>query len=510
MNRKSHNRASRTEVEMSAPSLPPGIVSGRPVVAAKSNGKGKGKKPTQTDLLIKIARDLYDLRVDEVRQDVIGVPKSGPRVAVRLKGRSAVSGHLLREFYARHGAVPGTQAMTQTLALIEAQAGESEPVRTYMRSARPADDLLVIDLGTLDGDCVVINGGKWSVRKSPPDGVLFRRTAATLAMPLPLRRGSLSELRGLFALDKETWDLVRAWLVLAWLEDIPVPVLGLLGPNGAGKSFLAKTVVQLVDPAPAPLRRLPAKKDDWPIIANGSRVIGLDNISRMTLDVSDDISRAVTGEGDEKRALFTNEDQVIFNYRRAFVLTSIDPGAMQGDFAERLMAVNLRRIDRGRRRGEREMEVRIREIMPSLLGALLSAVARVLASPVDLDELPRMADAARVMAALDVQANDSDALAAYERSLGTSVERVLESDPIAETILTFMRPERRVSWEGTPTELYEAVTTECMLPEHNWPANAQKLSERLMRISTALHEGKGLRVERGERDHRYLALSWDR
>jgi hypothetical protein len=398
--------------------------------------------------------------------------------------------------------------VTSALEMLDALAFDTEPVRTSLRCARVDDDSVAIDLGTADGKCVVVAGGKWSIEKRPPDGILFRRTTVTSAMPMPRRGGNLTRLRSMFALNQEAWNLVRAWLILAWLEDIPVPVLGLLGPNGAGKSYLAQAMVKLVDPAPALLRRLPSQRRDWPIIVNGSRVLALDNISRMSLDVSDDISSAVTGAGTQNRALYTDEDQVVFNYRRAFILTSIDPGAMQGDFAERLMVVNLPPMSEDRRRGERDMDSKIDRMMPSLLAALLDSVARVLANPVELDELPRMADAAKVMASLDALAPDSDSLGAYHRSLGNAVERVLESDPLAQTMLTFM--DRRDRWVGTPTELYDALLRSPMvLPEHNWPANAQKLSERLTRLTVPLKAGKGLVVARRRDDERILELSWN-
>lgn len=466
----------------------------------------KKRPPTQTDNLLKIADTLYEICVDETRQDVVAVPRSGPRIAVRLKGRSGLSGHLLREYHRRHGGVPSANAITSALALLEAMATDAPRVKTYLRSARIADDALVVDLASPDG-FVVIERGKWRVSKSAPEDVTFRRTATTMPMPRPQRRGKLTPLRDLFALDREAWDLVRAWLVLALIEDIPVPILGLLGPNGAGKSYLARALVRIVDPAPAPLRRLPRKAEDWPVMLNASRVIGLDNVSRLSLDVSDDISRAVTGEGDEKRQLYTDEDSVIFNYRRAFVLTSIDPGAMRGDFADRLMAVLFDRMSEDRRRGEREMNTEIDRLMPALLGGLLSSLAKVLANPRRLDLPPRMADAAHVMAALDALAG-SDSVGAYRRSLATSVERVLEGDPVSETVAEFM--EGRERWEGTPTQLYVAITdSDVILPDHNWPANAQKLSERLTRLVPALKEGKGLVVDRRRDDKRVIVMSWN-
>jgi hypothetical protein len=338
--------------------------------------------------------------------------------------------------------------------------------------------------------------------------VYFRRTTVTSAMPMPRKAGpGLARLRRLFNLDKETWDLVQAWLVLALIEDIPVPVLGLLGPNGAGKSYLARTLVQLVDPAPVPLRRLPSKRADWPMVVNGSRVLGLDNVSRLSLDVSDDICGAVTGSGSQARQLYTDDEQIVFNYRRAFVLTSIDPGAMQGDLGDRMMAANLRAMEEPNRKGERELQAAVDRMMPRLLGALFDLLAQVLANPVELDRLPRMADAAKVMAAIDAVEPSSESLPTYRKSLSTTVERVLESDPLANTIIKFMTG--RATWTGTPTELYDELSSDFGLrSDHNWPANAQNLSERLTRLAVPLKQNKRLSVKRSRADERQFVMRW--
>jgi hypothetical protein len=159
---------------------------------------------------------------------------------------------------------------------------------------------------------------------------------------------------------------------------------------------------------------------------------------------------------------------------------------MQGDLADRLMIANLPQMSELTRRTERDMDARIRTLLPRLSGALFDSVARVLANPVELERMPRMADAAQIMAALDAQQRGSDVLQTYKKSQASAVSRVLESDPVAETLLRFMRQKAR--WAGTPTELYNEIARTTTLPDHNWPANAQKLSERLTRLTPALRQ----------------------
>ena len=485
-----------------------GILSARGVVMAR-------KGTTQTDKLIKLADSLFDFYVDDVRQEVVAVPRTGPRVGVKLKGRDALSGQLVRAYYHKHGNVPNGEAMTRAISLFTARA--EDPITTYLRCARLDTDALALDLGTGTGECVVIKSGRWQIEERGP--VVFRRTNSTAAMTTPRRNGKLAPLRDLFNLDQQTWELVRVWLVLAWLENIPVPILALLGPNGAGKTFLAKLCVQLTDPKPALLRKIPDKAGDWPILLNNNRVVGLDNVSRMKQGVSDDIARGVTGDGDSRRALYTDDDEVIFNYRRAFILTSIDPGAMQGDFADRLMAVILKRIQKRLR--EEQMDSTLSRMMPGLFGGLLGTVARVLANPVEVEDLPRMADAACIMAALDQQVGGGVALSGYRRSHEQAAARVLESDPLTAMLLSWMQRRKANSaprdtagdpvngrWAGTATDLYTELNKLRDPYEPQWPANPQKMSERLERASDALLRVEGLSLTRKHGDERLLVLEW--
>jgi len=77
---------------------------------------------------------------------------------------------------------------------------------------------------------------------------------------------------------------------------------------------------------------------------------------------SDSLGRAVSGEGDVRRKLYT--DVSVFNFRRVIILNGIDLGAIRDDLAERLLTVELNRIDEHDRRYEEDIAQTWDEVHP--------------------------------------------------------------------------------------------------------------------------------------------------
>jgi len=462
----------------------------------------KRPKPSQTTVLIDLVHARYDVMTDVTGQTFVAA-RTGPRIALPLSTSGAFARQLTREFYDQMGTAPGSQALAGALRVIEAEATDQERIEIHLRCAGTQSGL-VLDLGDVTGRVVVVRNGRWRVRETPPAGVVFRRTQMTAPLPTPRRGGDLDALRALAPVDDAGWDLLRAWLVLAWMPHVSVPILSITGRQGAGKSVLARTIVSIVDPSAAPIRSAPRDILEWQTTAAASRVVALDNVSRISQDLSDALCRAVSGEGAVKRRLYTDQELIVQTFRRAVILTSIDPGSLRGDLGERLMPIELSPL-RKKRVTEQSIMSELARRIPVILGGLLDVVADVLANPVPIRHPPRMADAAHVMAAVD-QAVDSSSLSAYRQTQSRVVEIVLESDPLASAVLDFMA-NRREGWAGTATDLRSSL-----LVHHrdgkNWPANPRSLSQRLARIAPALEEAHGLVIARSRGDQRLIELKW--
>ena len=146
---------------------------------------------------------------------------------------------------------------------------------------------------------VVVGPEVWRVRDRSP--VVFRLTALTLPPPLPVRGGSLEELREQLNVTDETWPLLVGWLVAAMLPDLDRPIALLTGEQGTGKSTAARLLVGLLDPSNAPLRSMPRDEETWAVSAAASYVVGIDNIWTIPRWFSDALCRVVSVDGIVRR-----------------------------------------------------------------------------------------------------------------------------------------------------------------------------------------------------------------
>ncbi len=233
--------------------------------------------------------------------------------------------------------------------------------------------------------------------------------------------------------------------------------------------------------------------------------MALDNLSTVADWLSDALCRAATGEGMVKRALYTDDGLSVVSFRRAIILTSIDAGALRGDLGERLVPVELERISTEHRRTDAELAATFAALHPSILGALFTLTASILAAldHVQVADLPRMADFGRILAALD-HVTGWRSLDLYREAASQVAADVVQGDPLALAVTELVGS--LSYWHGTPTELLRALDPY----RHDsgaWPKSAKTLSGRLMRLAPALRsQGIAFEHARGSKQ-RTITLS---
>jgi len=278
------------------------------------------------------------------------------------------------------------------------------------------------------------------------------------------------------------------------------PVLLLRGEQGSGKSSAARVLIGLLDPARGGLAAPPRDLRDWSVMAAGRTVVGLDNLSTIPMWLSDGFCWAVTGDEVAVRQLYSDDALVVLPIQCAMVITSIDPGEIRGDLADRLMPVQLEPIG-GARLRETDILKRLDDVKEPLLGAALDQLVLVLRglSAVAAPEQgwPRMADFAGVLAALDDEGG-GNRLGAYLGVASDNEADLLAGDPVVDG-LTELLEAFGGFWSGSATTLLETLTARRDFTREqtrHW-STAKLLSGYLRRLQPSLRSA-GIEMDFGK------------
>jgi len=310
--------------------------------------------------------------------------------------------------------------------------------------------------------------------------------------------------------------LIAGALLTAYRGHGPYPVVVLHGEQGSAKSTTARVIRDLIDPNSAPLRAMPKEPRDLMIAATNSWVVALDNLSFIPAWLSDALCRLATGGGFATRALYTDDEEALFDAQRPVILTGIEQMATRGDLLDRSVILTLPPIQEERRRDEETFRAAFEQAQPRILGALLQAVAHALGhvSDVHLPRPPRMADFAKwaVAAERALGFEPGTFIHAYETNRRSAVETELEASPIAAPLLALIghRPVSTISgapiraWEGTCSELLDLLN--CGIPEQtrhdkSWPKTPRGVRGALNRLAPALRRGRRIEITFHEEGH---------
>jgi hypothetical protein len=468
---------------------------------------GGGERRTQAQVLIELATGVgVDLYHSPEGTTFADIHINGHRETWPTKS-NGFRRWLRRAYYEETGSAPNGEAMSTALALIEARAqfdGVKRPV--YLRVAGH-EAAIFIDIGDEAWRAIEVDSEGWRVVNSPP--VRFRRTPGMLALPTPLLGGKIEELRQHVNLSDDAFVLAVGWLLTVLRGRGPYPILALNGEQGAGKTTAADMLRRLVDPHAAPLRALPREVRDLAIAANNAHVLAFDNLSGIPPDVADALCRLSTGGGFATRALYSDDEERIFDGQRPVVMTSIVDVATRADLADRTLVGLLQAITENERKTERRVRAAFENAAPHILGGLLDAISHGLKreSSVHLNRLPRMADHAVWVRACETAFQQEGLhLQVYDQNRAEAAEIVLESDPLATALRAHM--DARTEVTTTSTDLLQTLSG--LIPDHirrskEWPPNARALSGRLRRLAPALRGiGIVMTFEREGHDRRRL------
>ena len=464
--------------------------------AEKSEAVGSDDRPNTAKALIDLAVGNCDLFHDE-RQDGFAVTThGGVRRTLKLRGRE-FKRWLAGTYYTTTGKAANNEAISTALNVLEAKATFDGRQLELSNRFAMRDGVIYIDMADAKWRVVKITASGWEIMDKPP--VLFRRYSHQKPLPDPVRGGNLSALHQHLAVkSNEDKLLLEAWVVATVFSNVPRPAITFHGPQGASKTTAARVLKSITDPSVTETVDLGKSPSELAQVLDHHGLPCFDNLRSIPSWAADMLCRAVSGGAFSKRELYSDDSDILMAFKRSMIITGINIPTHAPDLLDRLLLIELERIQPEKRLDESTFWKKFDADQPKLFGALLDGISGALRHLADikLDKMPRMADFARIACAyaVDTGLSAEKMLDIIMRHTARQTQEVLDADPVATAIVEFVQKQK--TWTGTTSQLLDLLNQTQPTPRPDgWPRQANILSRRLTVLHSTLNE-VGISVRR--------------
>lgn len=301
--------------------------------------------------------------------------------------------------------------------------------------------------------------------------------------------------------------LIKAWTVAAFIPNIPHPISIPYGEKGSVKTTYCKFQKRLIDPDKIELLTVPQEKSEFVQQQYHNYLTIYDNIKTIPYWFSDEVCKAVTGIGSSKRRLYTDDEDVIYSYKRLIIINGINNSLTEPDALDRSILKEFERIPDDQRKEESKVEAEFEEMKPKLLGYVFDILVKSLQikPTIQLHNLPRMADFAvwgesitRAMGYMPMEF-----IEAYYRNISRQNVEVIESNRLAQAtekfVYSWYKEGQEACWQSSTSKVLEKLNNVAQVHgidtnSKSWPKAANSLTKRLRPILSNLREGLGIYI----------------
>jgi hypothetical protein len=260
---------------------------------------------------------------------------------------------------------------------------ETQKVPIYNRIAQ-LDNEIWYDLGNPKWQAIKISEGKIQTVKLDENSPIFRRSQSLQEQIMP-RTGnnlSLDLLVNLLHISKQDQLVFKVNLICLFLQAYPMPMIVFDGSAGSIKTTVTATVKTIIDPSGKRrednVSSMAEKPNDLIIQLFNRYLSSFDNVSYIDPKISDILCRAITGSNNQRRKLYTDDDEAIHSFRSKIVLNGIIPTLDYPDLQTRLISYERETIDESNLLTEKEFQKQLDELLPGVFGQILITLAKAL------------------------------------------------------------------------------------------------------------------------------------
>lgn len=395
-----------------------------------------------------------------------------------------------REYQLRTGQFVGKDAIKNALLAYSGDdlAEEEVPVRIVRHDLNLYLDLgaSVVEISAMDGVRVL--------EKSP---VRFYRPGTARKLPEPVVPRSAKEcmetletFRRLLGVEGQDWHACLAWLLSSVGATGTYAILICKGEKGSGKSTRTRLLRNLIDPRRPPVTGLPKDEENLAIQAQNAHVLAYDNLRYLSGAMSDAICRLATGDGMEKRTLYSDLDLTVLEATRPTILNGISDVAKEPDLLDRALICTFRKVQK--RKTEDEIAMEFEDVHAKVLGALCYLCSLVLRrGSAEVPSTIRMVGPAGFAAAVEREMGtpEGSIAAAYEGARDAAAGLAADDELVGALVDWF---DGQDTWTGTMKDLLdklEEVVLEQGKRRPRWlPETSRKLSADLDRYAENLRQ----------------------
>lgn len=312
-------------------------------------------------------------------------------------------------------------------------------------------------------------------------------------------------------------DRILHWVLLIsrFIAEGSQPIIYYFGDRGSAKSTSMKLDKKIVDPSEIDIKALPKNIHDVIASVTNQYMVCFDNVSHISDELSDIFCIVATHGYYSKRKLYSNNEECAINLNARVSFSGITNLTTKPDLIDRIVCLNLNRIDSGRRRTETEIMESFKRDLPYILDGIFKTLSKAISiyDNLHLKQLPRMADFAKWGYAIAeaMGYGGKRFLGIYENNQNDLLENMASEDSVITVLIEVMK--KHNYFKGTVTELLVSLTNMAekmgIDTRVGWARDASSLSRRLCENQSVLGLF-GISIKRGKTNgERYIELSME-
>lgn len=497
----------KPKITMQKPPPRTEVTSPEKVDKNEETDKESGRK-SQADRVILLCLDQEpELFHDQTKTPYARINQNGIHVTLPIRSKQFKT-WLANLLWQAEEKAPGTEALYGAINVLEAKAlFDGDEYILYNRVA-PAEDGIWIDMADWRWRAIKVTADGWHIVDDPP--ILFKRYSHQQALIEPKPGGDPWKFLDFVNVDKEdraTRLLLLCAAISYLIPMIPHVILVFYGIQGSGKTMALKLIRRLIDPSAVEVLTLPRDERERVQQLDHHWCAFYDNVTKLPFWMSDTLCRAATGGGFTKRELYTNDQDIIYNFKRCVAVNGINIAAQRGDLLDRSLLVRFHHIPKEKRKTEEQILAEFKSHKAEILGGFLDTLSKTLRlyPSVNSEVLFRMADFTRwgCAIAMALGYEEEDFIEAYEAKVKAQVEEAAHASPVATVLIDYMETVK--TWEGTPSELYKFLLDRAKdlgisTRQKAWPKAPHVLVRQLNELAPSL-ESLGWEVTTGIKSH---------